>query len=318
MTSKAACTVALCLFQFVAGVIDAAAQRVVAPPPDRSPAETVAPAIPGVVAGGTKVQLIKEGFVGTEGPIAAPDGSLLFGEHRGGNRIIKIDSDGRISVYRENSNDASGLAFDSKGRLIAVERTTALVAIIEPTRTVLADRFEGEPFRRPNDLVVDRKDGVYFTDDGNPPEGQPPKPGVFYITPAGRLIKLDDEIQGSNGIMLSPDERVLYIAGRSEFIVAFDVLPDGRVTNKRNFARLQGDRHGADGLAVDAMGRLYVSSGGVQVFSSQGQHLGTIPIPRGTQNVAFAGPGKRTLYVVGNGAVYQIAMLAEGFKGRAK
>jgi gluconolactonase len=193
------------------------------------------------------------------------------------------------------------------------------VGVLAPTPAVLADGFEGQPFRRPNDIVVDRNGGVYFTDDGNPPEGQPRKPGVFYITPAGRLVKLDDDIEFPNGVMLSPDEKVLYVAnsGKGEFIVAFDVGPDGLVSNRRNFARLVA-RSGADGLAVDAAGRLYVASGGVQVFSQQGQHLGTIPIPRSTQNVAFAGPDKKTLYVVGSGAVYKIAMLAEGFKGRAK
>ena len=97
-----------------------AQQRGGQPPPPAT--DTVAPAIPGVVAGGTKVQVIKEGFQGTEGPIAHPDGSLLFTETNA-NRITKIDKDNNVSTFLENTNGSNGLAFDSKGRLISVQTT---------------------------------------------------------------------------------------------------------------------------------------------------------------------------------------------------
>ncbi len=296
-----------------------------------TPTETIAPDIPGVVAGGTRVQVVAQGLRGTEGPIAAPDGALLLTEQTA-NVITKIDAQGNRSMFLENTNGSQGLTFDQKGRLIGVLPATRQVAVLTPTRTVIASMFEGQPFLGPNDLVADRKGGVYFTDPGGyPPPGQflTQIPTVYYIRPDGSVARIADDIARPNGIILSPDEKTLYVANTlGAFVVAFDVQPDGSVRNQRNFARLagivmtnRGVRSGADGLAVDEAGRLYVTSTiGVQVFGPDGRHLGTIPIgnPDGPQNLAFAGPDKKTLYVVGDGAVWKIAMLAQGPKGRAK
>jgi gluconolactonase len=284
-----------------------------------------------VVAGGTRVQVVAQGLRGTEGPIAAPDGALLLTEQTA-NVITKIDAQGNRSTFLENTNGSQGLTFDQKGRLIGVLPAIRQVAVLMPTRTVLAGTVEGKPFAGPNDLVADRKGGVYFTDPGGyPPPGQflAHIPSVYYIRPNGSVVTVADDIARPNGIILSPDEKTLYVANTlGAFVVAFDVQPDGTVRNQRNFARLagiamtnRGVRSGADGLAVDEAGRLYVTSTiGVQVFSPEGRHLGTIPIgnPDGPQNLAFAGADKKTLYVVGDGAVWKIAMLAQGPKGRAK
>jgi gluconolactonase len=304
------------------------------PPPPAT--DTVAPDIPGVVAGGTKVQVIKEGFQGTEGPIGLPDGSLIFTETNA-NRIIKIDTDNNVSTFLENTNGSNGLAFDAKGRLITVQTTPGQtkIGVVYPkgAESVLADGFEGKPFGRPNDLVVDKKGGVYFTEPGpnaqpgTTPAAPPLPPAVYYVPPGGRAIKIADGIERPNGIQLSRDEKTLYVNNTNgEYVLAFDIQPDGAVRNRRNFAKYEsvtrtasGVSSGADGLAIDGQGRVYVAaSTGVQVFSPQGQHLGTIPLSRAPQNLAFAGPGKKTLYVVGRGAAFRIPMVAEGFKERAK
>jgi gluconolactonase len=295
------------------------------------PTETIAPEIPGVIAAGTRVQVVAQGLRGTEGPIAARDGALLLTE-QAANVITKIDGQGTRSTFLDNTNGSQGLTYDQKGRLIGVLPATKQIAVLMPTRTPLASAFEGKPFIGPNDLVADRKGGVYFTDPGGyPPAGQyvTQIPAVYYVRPNGSVIKIADDIARPNGIILSPDEKTLYVANTlGAYVVAFDVQPDGSVRNERNFARLggilmtnRGVRSGADGLAVDEAGRLYVTSTiGVQVFSPDGRHLGTIPIgnPDGPQNLAFAGPDKKTLYVVGDGAVWKAAMLAQGPKGRAK
>jgi gluconolactonase len=290
-----------------------------APPPPAT--NTVAPAIPGVVAAGTPVTVIKEGFEGTEGPIAAPDGSLLFTE-TAASRITKIERDGNVTTFLENTNGSNGLAFDAKGRLISVQTTPkqTRVGVIYPqgSETTLAE-VDG----RPNDLTVAKNGGVYFT----LPAGA--NSAVFYIPPGGPATKTTAQIENPNGITLSRDEKTLYVNNtRGEYIVAFDVQPDGRLANQRNFARYEGTTKsndgvtsGADGLAIDNDGRIYAAintTGGVQVFSPQGQHLGTIPTSRGAQNLAFAGPDKRTLYIVGRGAAFKVQMLAQGFLGRAK
>ena len=109
-------------------------------------------------------------------------------------------------------------------------------------------------------------------------------------------------------------------------MLAFDIQSDGTVRNRRNFAKYvgvtkaaDGMRSGADGIAIDADGRLYVATmAGVEVFSSDGKHLGVIPLSRIPQNLAFAGPDKKTLYVVGRGAAFKVTLLTPGFKDRAK
>jgi gluconolactonase len=298
------------------------------PPP---PAETVAPAIAGVVAAGTKVVLLKDGFDGTEGPIADPDGNLLFTETNA-SRIVRIDKDDNVTTFLADTNGSNGLAFDAKGRLISVQTTPGRtrVGIIFPkgSEALLADGFEG----RPNDLVVNKSGGVYFTVPSPlaaKPGASPPAhvPLVYYIPPGGKMTKVAEGIEFPNGVLLSRDERVLYINNtRGEYVLAHDVQPDGTLTNRRNFGRYEGVTKtetgvasGADGLAIDSEGRIYAATTiGVQVFSPEGKHLGTIPSSRPMQNLAFAGPDKKTLYVVGRGGAFKIQMLSQGFGGRAK
>ena len=205
------------------------------------------------------------------------------------------------------------------------------VGVIYPKgqETVFADNYDGKPLSRPNDLVVDKKGGVYFTDNGpEPPNPPPPLPAaVYYIPPGGKIIRVTDAITRPNGIQLSRDERVLYVNDtRGEYMLAFDIQPDGTLRNRRNFAKYigvlrteRGLASGGDGLAVDSEGRVYTTSNaGVDVFTEQGQHLGTIPVSKRPQNLAFAGPGKRTLYIVGQGGAYKVQMLSQGFLGRVK
>src|SRR5262245_20062275 len=312
-------------------VLSAIASQARAQNPPAPPTETTAPDIPGVVAGGTRVQLIAQGLRGTEGPIALPDGSLIFTEQNA-SVITKMDLNGNRSTYLENTGESNGLTFDRKGRLIGTRRENPAIVVFAPgPATVLASSYEGKPFMRPNDLVADKKGGIYFTDPGgNPQPGQtlPGKPSVYYIRPNGTVALISDDILRPNGIILSPDETVLYVANTAgEFVIAFDVQPDGSVRNRKDFARLLGPktdtgvRGGADGLAIDSDGRLYVATTfGVQVISPQGAHLGTIPIgvANGPQNLAFAGPDKKILYIVGRGAAWKVAMQSQGPKDRAK
>lgn len=287
------------------------------PPPPPAPA----PGIVGVVAADTPVELMASGFQASESAIGVADGSLLFTD-RSTNRVMRLAGTA-ISVYLENANAPNGLAFDSAGRLIAVQRTQVQIGVLLPTPRVLANAFNGQPIVTPNDLVVDTKGGVYFTEFGNATV----KTCVYYIRPDGTVIKAADDIERPNGVQLSRDEKTLYVANTNgEFILAYDVHEDGTIGNRRNFGLLEGVRKtdtgvqsGADGLAIDAEGRVYVTTlAGIQVFSEAGQRLGTIPLPVQAQSIAFAGPDKQTLFAVGRGNVYRIAMLAKGFPGRAK
>jgi gluconolactonase len=309
-----------------------------AAPAAAAAAATVTPGIAGVVAAGTSIEFIKDGFNGTEGPVSLPDGSLLFTETQA-ERITRIAEDGSISTFLEESNGANGLGIAPNGDVYAVQVKTGKtrVGIVFPPgrRQVLVDKFEGLPFGRPNDLVLDTQRNVYFTDSGaNVRPGDPPPPpsappAVYRITAKGQLERIAADIERPNGIQLSPDEKVLYVANTNgEYVLAYDIGADGRIGPRRNFAKLAGYKpnpngaggsSGADGLAVDAQGRLYVASNsGIEIFDAKGQALGVIALPRQPQNLAFAGVDKQTLYVVGRGAAYRIHTLTPGFAGRAK
>jgi gluconolactonase len=192
---------------------------------------------------------------------------------------------------------------------------------------VITDNFEGKAYGRPNDLIVSTRGAIYFTEPGpnappagTPPPATPPLPAaVYYVAPnATRAVKVAEGIERPNGIMLSRDETTLYVNNSNgDFLLAYDIQPDGTLSNRRDFAKYQA--RGADGLAIDNDGRLYVATGaGVEVVSPTGQHLGVIPVSRAPQNIAFAGKDKKTLYIVGRGAAFKIDLLASGFKGRAK
>jgi gluconolactonase len=156
----------------------------------------------------------------------------------------------------------------------------------------------------------------------------PLPPAVYHADPAGKVTKIAEGIARPNGLMLSPDEKTLYVNDTAgESMLAFDVAASGATSNRRAFAKYPtvttgaggALNSGADGLAVDAEGRLYCAAqGGVHVFSRTGELLGTIPISLQPQNLAFAGPDKRTLYIVGRGSAFKVRLLSPGFAGRAK
>jgi gluconolactonase len=278
-----------------------------APPPPAT--ETVAPGIPGVVAKGTKVTIVKDGMRSSEGPLAMPDGTTLVTEP-GASRVHRIDKSGAMTVFLEDTNRANGLALDSKGRIIAT--TADSIAVLHPTRSVIAKMPS-----RPNDLVVDKKDGIWFTLPSDKPSA------VYYIAPGGQPVKMG-EAASAHGIQLSPDEKTLYSGDSSgEYLDVFDIQADGKLTNKRKFGPYEGlngvkESH-ADGIAVDSEGRIYVGiQPGVQVFSKDGKSLGLIPTSQRPQNLGFGGPNKQTLWVATPSCLFSVQMIAKGYAGRAK
>ena len=330
MKSRALSVMVLCLLG-----VAAASGRGSGQTPPVQPAETVAPNIPGVVAGGTKVQVFRiNQSGGSEGPVQLPDGDVVFTE-RPSSRIWKIGRDDKVSLFLENTSGALGLGVDPKGRLIGgltAPAGGARIGVIYPQgqEAVLADTCDGKPISRPNDLIVSKNGGVYYTDPG-PTDRElddgyvRTDPVVCYIPPgSGKAIMVADRIRRPNGIQLSPDEKTLYVnESYGEYLLAFDIQPDGTVRNRRNFGKYEIPTtlktgptvQVADGLTVDDAGRVYTTSSlipWVQVFSPQGESLGTIPLFKGAQNLTFAGPDKKTLYVVGGGFAFKIPMLARG------
>jgi len=276
--------------------------------------------IPDVVSKGETVQLVKEGFAFTEGPVPAADGGLYFSDLQTSDRIHRLAPNGEITVLREQANAAGGLALNRAGELFAVETNGKRVSKFADGKvTVVTEGTPEKPLLAPNDLILDSKGGVYFTDPGPRPVVAGRIVYVYYLAPGAKQpIMLDDKIVRPNGIILTTDGKTLLVDDTvGETIFAYDVQPDGTVKNKRAFARLNdipsGQNSGGDGMALDRDNRLYVASlTGVQVFDRTGRYLGTIPIPRQPSNVAFSGPDKKTLFITAREGLYKLRMLAQG------
>ena len=276
--------------------------------------------IAGVVAPGVMPELVQEGFVFTEGPVGTPDGGLYFSDIRP-NRIHYLDPGGKISLVREQTNGANGLALTRDGDLIAAEGEGKRISkrSRDGMVTTVTEGIAGKPFLSPNDVLVDAKGGIYITDPGPRPV-VPGRTAYVYYLPVGAKepVVLDDQIARPNGVMLTRDGKTLIVNDTlGPTVYAYDVLPDGGVKKKRTFAQLldipEGKESGADGMALDREDRLYVTTvAGVQVFDAAGKHLGTIKVPRQPANAGFAGPDKRVLYITAREGLYRINMLAQG------
>ena len=278
------------------------------------------PGIPGVIASGVEPELVQEGFVFTEGPVGTPDGGLYFSDIRP-NKIYLLEPSGKIALIREQSNGSNGLAITKDGELFAAEGSGPRVSkrSRDGTITTVAEGTNRGPFLSPNDLILDARGGLYITDPGPRPVVPGRPTSVSYLAPgAKQATVIDGEVARPNGLTLSRDGKTLIVDDTiGNVVFAYDVQADGSVKNKRPFAQLrdipEGKESGADGLALDNDGRIYITTlTGVQVFDAKGGYLGTIKLGRQPANVAFAGPGRQTLYITAREGLYRVKMLARG------
>jgi gluconolactonase len=272
-----------------------------------------------------------------EGPAVDAGGNVYFTDILM-QRIMRFSKDGKFSIFREKSNVANGLVFDLQGRLIAAEGAASPTAersgmatggIPRVTRTdlktgkveILADAFNGKPLSGPNDVTIDGKGRLYFTDSTGA--------AVYRIDTPGKVARIlaAPDIQRPNGIQISPDDRTLYLVeangakGGARMIRAYDLLPDGTVKNMRVFYNFYPGRS-ADGMSIDTRGNLYAAAGmhrtrgtaetldtkcGVYVISPQGKLLKFIPVPEDyLTNTAFGGPDMKTLYITAGKTLYKV------------
>ena len=290
------------------------------PEPAQPPAST---AIPGVIAAGQSWKVVWQ-WEGNnaDGIIAGDKGTMLFANNDASN-VMRLDPvTGMATVIHKDTNTGGALSRSKNGALfLAARGLNGGIVQLEPQRKVLANSFNGEPIECVggvlNDLVADSRGGVYLSITGA---------GVFYADAKGVVSKYGD-VPVANGIVLSGDEKTLYVTNGG-VVLAFDVKPDGSLTNQREFAKLRGGQ-GGDGSAIDTEGRLYVATGSsVDVFSPKGGFLGSIPGPPGLHGTAFGGPDKKTLFGIvfygdwgtpsARNRVIAIPTLAQGYTGRAK
>jgi gluconolactonase len=267
--------------------------------------------------------------VGLEGPTADAAGNVYFTDG-GNNRILRLGTDGKVSTFRQPSNRANGLVFDTQFRLIAAEagdratntpprvtRTDMKTGRIEVLSETGRDGFS---YQAPNDVTYDNKGRLYFTD--------LPGAGVFRIDTDGKVTKIlaDPVVDAPDGIMLSLDDKTLYIieqnraANRARRIRAFDLSPDGTPSNPRVFHDFYPGR-GGDGMSIDVEGNLYVAAGmnqlrgtsetlinkaGIYIFTPAGVLTQMVPIPMDSiTNCAFGGTDMKTLYVTAGNTLFK-------------
>ena len=265
----------------------------------------------------TPVEKIAGDFQFTEGPLwVAAKAELLFSDIPA-NRIVRFH-DGKVTTFRNPSNNSNGLTLDKQGRLIACEHGSRRVTRTEAdgTLSVLAERYEGKRLNSPNDAVVRIDGAIYFTD---PPYGVKEEErelgfqGVYRISPDGKTLTLlvKDFIK-PNGLAFAPDEKILYVNDtEGGHIRAFDVAADGTLANSRVFAKTPG----ADGMKVDSEGNVFCTSAtGVMVFDPKGKHLGTFSAAEQPANCAFGDADWKSLYMTCRTGLYRVRVAVPGIK----
>ena len=267
---------------------------------------------PSVVATGAKVEKLAGGFKFTEGPAADAKGNIFFTDIPN-NRIHKWSLDGKLSTFRENSGGANGLYFDKKGNLLACEGGGRRLVSIDPKGnvTVLADKYQNKKFNSLNDLWIDPKGGIYFTDPRYGSRDNLDQDGehVYYLAPDRKsIVRVIDDMVRPNGIIGTRKGKRLYVTdhgGKKTFV--YTINKDGMLSNKKLFAP-----EGSDGMTIDNEGNIYLTTNAVAVYNKKGEKVETIKVPEGPANVTFGGKDKKTLFITARTSLYSVRMRVKG------
>jgi gluconolactonase len=238
--------------------------------------------------------------------------------------IHRLDNGDELSAFTTDSRHANGIMVASDGRMLACQMDGQVVSydVQSGQTTVLADSYQGKRFNAPNDLVIDRSGGIYFTD----PMFRAPQPlpqgvqSVYYISAGGDVSRVTGDIAAPNGIGLSPDGKRLYvIPSRQAEMLVYDVDGPGKLSGGRTLCRLKQppgkDNTGGDGMTVDVQGNLYVTTNlGVEIFSPDGVHRGLVTFPEQPANVTLGGADRKTMYVTARTGLYRVNMPIAGLK----
>ena len=257
-------------------------------------------------------QLVRSGYKFTEGPAANAQGEVFFNDIPN-SKTYRIGLDGEVNEFVAESQRANGQAFGPDGRLYAVATGEAKVIAYEPDGTArdVAGSIAG------NDLVVAHNGSIYVTDPSGSRSNAPSK--LWLIKPGEEKRIVDTGLRSANGITLSPDQTLLYVADhRSHWIYSFQIQADGTLTAKQKFGWLHSpdnaDDAGADGLRADRDGRLYVATRlGIQVLDQAGRVQCIIPTPNGRiANLCFGGENFDTLFATCGDKIYKRKLKVAG------
>lgn len=273
-----------------------------------------------LVADNATLTLVASDYKFTEGPAMDNNGDVYFTDQPN-NRIIKWNaSDNSVSVYMEEAGRANGLYFDYDGSLLACADENFELWKIDKAKdhVVLVDEFQGKKLNGPNDLWVDSKGGIYFTDPyyqrpyWDRKEKEIENERVYYLTPDRNDLRIvADNFVQPNGIIGTPDGKMIYIADIGDKkTYSFTISENGDLNDRTLFTEL-----GSDGMTIDNQGNVYLTGNGVTVFNKKGEEILQIPVPqKWTANVTFGGPDQSVLFITAMNSVYTMDMKVNGVR----
>ena len=273
-----------------------------------------------LVPDGSKLIKVANNFSFTEGPASDKNGNVYFTDQPN-NKILKWNqADNSINTFMESSGRANGLYFDNNENLLAAaDDKNELWRIHKSGKidTLIAD-FEGKKLNGPNDLWVDLKGGIYFTDPyyqreyWTRTEADIKEKNVYYISPDLKNISIVAKgLTQPNGIIGTPDGKILYVADIGDKkTYSYSIQKDGTLSNRKLFTDI-----GSDGMTIDNLGNIYLTGEGVTIFNSKGERLKNIPINENwTANVTFGGKNQDVLFITAMGSVYTLQMNVHGVR----
>jgi gluconolactonase len=292
-------------------------------------AAPVAAEEPPFVAAGAKLEKLWSEGEFTEGPAEGPDGCVYFSDI--GNRIMKFDpKTGKTTAFRDLSGRSNGLKFDATGRLVACEGANTgggrRISVTEKDGTVkaLADKFDGKRFNSPNDLTLDAKGRVYFSDPRyvGDEKRELDHESVYRVDPDGKVTRITTDVVKPNGLVIAPDGKTLYVSDHSgdakgsRALVAYPLKEDGSLGARKVLYDF-GKERGIDGMTVTKDGMIVATAGskdagGIYFFSPEGKKLGFLPTPEDPNNCCFGGEDKKTLYITAGKSLYRVKLTVAG------
>ncbi|MFL5806367.1 MAG: SMP-30/gluconolactonase/LRE family protein [Roseiflexaceae bacterium] len=267
-----------------------------------------------------------------EGPAADVEGNVYFSDCPN-NRIMLYRTDGTTMIWKQPSQRANGMNFDAQGRLVTCCAGGATYpggarAVLryehDGSVTTLASHYDDKPLNSPNDLCFDQHGRIYFTDPryGDRSDLEQDSMAVYRIELDGALTRVIDDMETPNGILISADNRTLYLVdhnpdpGGARTLVAYDIDSEGGC-KRRGVLCDYGNGHGGDGMVLDIEGNIYLTAGdgeaaGVYIFAPDGQQLGFIQTPEIAGNCTFGGPDLCMLYIAASASLYRIRLAIPG------